>query len=336
MAACVDVALLVFFLAVGSPLLGWLNLVSIAMYAGANVLLSRRRNLPALLLIWTEVIAHAAIGTVLVGWDSGFHYYLLMFIPAIMVSGSARKAIGPLTFLFVAYLGLHGAAQFYGPQAPLSAGPLAALNVFNVSIFFGMAGYTARFYYSLVRQSERKLRELATRDTLTGLFNRRHLLELAAPEIARARRTGEALSLVIADIDHFKRVNDSHGHDAGDQVLVHAGQVFREVCRPQDIFARWGGEEFLFLLPATGAQAASAFAERLRQAIAAARVGLSGATIQFSISLGVTTMLDSDGLLDAITRADDALYRSKTEGRDRVSVAIPPSSPSEPLGCSAP
>ena len=324
LAACVDMAFLAFFLAVGSPLLAWINLISVGMYGAAYLLLTRRRNLPAIILIWVEVTAHAVVGTLLVGWDSGFHYYLLMFIPAIVVSGGWRNVIAPLLFLFLAYLGLHVAAHQVGALAPLGDKALLALNVFNVSIFFAMASYTARFYYDLVRKSERKLRELATKDALTGLSNRRHLLDLAQQEIARGRRGGEEVSLVLADIDDFKLINDGHGHDAGDQVLVHASQLFRGICRAQDTVARWGGEEFLFLLPATGQDAVREFAERVRATIAGTRFEHAGESIGFSLSLGVATLAGSESLDDAIGRADRALYRSKTEGRDRVTAAPHP------------
>jgi diguanylate cyclase len=324
LAATVDVALLGFFLAVHSPLLAWLNVASIAMYAMAYALLTRRRNFAALVLIWTEVLAHAAIGTMLVGWDSGFNYYLLMFIPAIVVSGSGRRMYVPLALLFAAYLGLHWAAQLFGSLTPLGDAPLLALNVFNVSIFFCMASYTARFYYTLVRKTEAKLRELATRDTLTGLANRRHLLDVARHEIALAVRTGQPLSVVLADIDDFKRINDGHGHDAGDQVLIHASGLFRDICRAQDTVARWGGEEFLFLLPATNEPGAHEFAERVRARVSATQAGHAGEFFTFSISMGVATLAGGESLESAIGRADDALYRSKSDGRDRVTVARQP------------
>jgi diguanylate cyclase (GGDEF)-like protein len=324
LAASVDAAFLVFFLAVGSPLLAWLNVVSITMYAAAYALLVRRRNVPALALIWAEVVGHASIGTLLVGWDSGFHYYLLMFIPAIMVSGSLRRAALPLTVLFVAYTGLHQVAHVVGTLAPMADTPLQILKLFNVSIFFAMASYTARFYYGLVRESERKLRELATRDALTGLFNRRHLIELALPEIARARNADQPVSLVLADIDDFKHINDEHGHEAGDLVLTQASAVFHEACRGQDIIARWGGEEFLFLLPNTGNDDALHFAERVRARIAAMAVDHDGCAMVFTLSLGVASLTPDEHLEDAIGRADGALYQSKSEGRNRVTLASLP------------
>ena len=331
LAASVDAAFLVFFLAAGSPLLAWLNVVSIGMYVTAYALLVRRRNSLALLLIWIEVVAHAAIGTMLVGWDSGFHYYLLMFIPAIVVSGNWRRVTAPLVVLFLSYLGLHAAAHVVGTLAPLGDTALQILNVFNVSIFFAMASYTARFYYELVRKSERKLRELATRDVLTGLSNRRHLMDLALPEITRARRAGETVSLVLADIDDFKQINDGHSHEAGDLVLTRASVLFREACRTQDIIARWGGEEFLFLLPNTGSDDALNFAERVRARIADMPVDHDGKTIGFTLSLGVALLAAEEHLEDAIGRADHALYRSKAEGRNRVTLALPPHVSAPPL-----
>lgn len=321
LAACVDLAFLVFFLAIDSPLLAWLNLVSIAMYASAYGLLRRRRNLPALALIWAEVLAHATLGTLLLGWSSGFHYYLLMFIPAIMVSGGWRSMIVPLVFLFAAYVGLQMASLALGALAPISATALASLNFFNVAIFFAMASYTARFYYQMVRKTERQLQELATKDTLTGLSNRRHLLELAELEMARARRTGESIAILLADVDDFKHINDQRGHVVGDQVLVHIAQQFRAICRTQDIVARWGGEEFLFLLPATGTEAAAGFAERVRATIGSAPLELAGERIGVSISLGVSTLAAGETLDSGVARADGALYLSKVGGRDRVTVA---------------
>lgn len=324
LAASVDAAFLVFFLAARSPLLAWLNVVSIAMYVAAYALLRRRRNFLALLLIWTEVVGHAAIGTLLVGWDSGFHYYLLMFIPAIVVSGSLRRVATPLIVLFLAYMGLHQTAHVVGTLAPMGDTALQILNLFNVSIFFAMASYTARFYYELVRKSERKLRALATLDALTGLSNRRHLIELAMLEIARARYAAQPTSLVLADIDEFKDINDRYGHEAGDMVLTRASELFREACRSQDIIARWGGEEFLFLLPNTGTDDALQFAERVRARIAELIIDQDGRTIDFTLSLGVAQLAAGEALESAIGRADHALYQSKTQGRNRVTFASPP------------
>ena len=230
-AAGVDLAFLVLFFLLDSPILAWLNLVSISIYAGAYWLLSKRINKPALLLIWIEVLGHAAIGSMLVGWDSGFHYYLLMFIPAIVVSARIRTVVLLVLLLLVFYLALHAGARLAGVQAPLSTGGLMVVHSFNVAIVFAMAAYTARFYYGTVRRAEKKLVELATQDPLTGLSNRRSLIALARNEMARARRSGEPVALIIADIDHFKQINDQRGHDVGDRVITDAGASLLRLCR---------------------------------------------------------------------------------------------------------
>ncbi len=320
-AAGVDLAFLVIFLLLDSPVLAWMNLASISMYLAAYWLLTRRINNAALFLLWIEVLGHAAIGSLLVGWDSGFHYYLLMLIPAIVVSGRGRFAGVLLLVLLVFYLGLHTAARALGVFSPLSPFGLAAVHAFNVVIVFAMASYAARFYYGAIRRAEKKLVQLAMRDPLTGLANRRNLIAQADKEMARARRTGEPIALIIADIDHFKQINDQSGHDAGDRVIAQAGSLMQQLCRSEDVIARWGGEEFLLLLPMTGVSAATELAERIRLAMQAAEVMHADQRIPFTFSLGVALLNVNEPLDASIARADHAMYQSKSQGRNRVTVA---------------
>lgn len=323
MAGCVDVALLVLFLALGSPALAWLNLISIGMYACAYGLLQRRRNVVAVTLIWIEVLGHAAIGTWLIGWDSGFHYYLLMFIPAIVVVGGRRKTAPMLILLlFLFYIGMHTLSRHYGAQSPLSALGLSIAHGFNVIVVFAMAAYTARFYYGTVRDAEKRLETLASTDPLTGLSNRRSLLGLTTQLLDRGRLADQPASVVLADIDHFKRINDTHGHDAGDQVLVHVAQLLSQHSRSHDLLARWGGEEFLLILPATHATEAVHLAERMRAAIADHPAQYADRTIALSLSWGVAQWHAHESLETAIARADHALYSSKASGRNQVTVTM--------------
>jgi len=316
-AATVDLGMLFLFLALGSPVLAWINVASIALYGIAYWLITRRINTPAIMIIWIEVLGHAALGSLLAGWDSGFHYYLLMFIPAIVVS-SRKGHLVLVAVLLAFYLGLHAVCRHYGALQPLSDVGLAIVHGFNVTIVFLMASYTARFYYATVRRAERKLVEMASRDPLTGLANRRHLLALAEHEIARTRRSGEPLSLIIADIDHFKRINDQRGHETGDQVLRHVAATLTNLCRAQDVVARWGGEEFLLLLPGTNAEAATMLAERIRASVATSPLPGDDAAVTITLSLGVALLKPDEEVAGAIARADRALYRSKEGGRDRV------------------
>jgi diguanylate cyclase len=318
LAACVDVMFFVLFRVLDSPLLAWLNVLSVAMYAVAYALIVRRANIAALVLIWLEVLGHAAAGTLLIGWESGFHYYLLMFIPAIVVSSTRGQAFMLVTALLTFYLGLDAVSRTIGPITPLPLRGLVTVKWINIAIVFAMFSTLAGFYVGTVLRAEKRLHLLATRDPLTGLFNRRHFNALAEHVVARSRRAGGPVSLVLADIDYFKRINDARGHDAGDNVLLHAGELLRQVCRDQDVLARWGGEEFLVLLPDTDTPGATAAAERMRQAAEASAVRHAGSDIRFTISCGATQLRAGESLGDAVVRADRAMYRSKLEGRNRV------------------
>lgn len=170
--------------------------------------------------------------------------------------------------------------------------------------------------------AEAQLRELATTDPLTGLKNRRAFEEHLSSEFERWRRYGQPSSLILIDADHFKRLNDSFGHQAGDEVLKVIGQICLDVVRSIDTVARLGGEEFCILLPSTGVDDACAVAERIRQ-LAEARVIVSQEhRIPFTLSFGVSeaskALHDSDKLLRA---ADEALYAAKEGGRNRVLAA---------------
>lgn len=171
-----------------------------------------------------------------------------------------------------------------------------------------------------VRQLLEKMRELATRDSLTNLFNRHYFLELANREIERASRHQRALSIIALDLDHFKRVNDTYSHAAGDLVLQIAAQVMRSITRKMDICGRLGGEEFWILLPETSLPEALIVAERLRLALEHAEIFFEGQSVKVTGSFGVTSIgLGEKTALDTLIRiADEALYEAKSSGRNCV------------------
>lgn len=175
------------------------------------------------------------------------------------------------------------------------------------------------------KQAERLLEQQAYTDGLTGALNRRRFFDLGQVELERARRHNQPLSLLIADLDHFKQVNDSLGHAAGDAVLQSFADLGRSLMRASDLFARIGGEEFAALLPHTDAEGAAALAERLRHLVNSQPVGAWGPSARYTVSIGVagaTGAADLPANLDALLRhSDDALYRAKREGRDRVAMA---------------
>lgn len=319
-AAAIDAMYIPLFLWLGSLPLALINLAGIALYGAAYWLIGRRHNGLGLVLIWSEVLVHTLLGSLLVGWDSGFHYFLLMFIPAIVIANTRGQAVPMVLLLLAYYLGLQSASQHWGPLTPLSPNGLRVLNGIHIALVFGMSAALAGYYRSTILAAERRLLRLATVDSLTRLNNRSHFQTLAAAELARARRTQEPVALVLCDVDHFKNVNDRYGHSVGDQALVHVAQVLSSNLRECDVLARWGGEEFLALLPMSDLPSAQTTAERIRQAINNTPLPIDGATLPLTLSLGVAQVHGADDLQAAIVRADKALYRSKQDGRNRVSV----------------
>lgn len=170
------------------------------------------------------------------------------------------------------------------------------------------------------KKLEEQLRTLATRDFLTGAFNRRHFVELSERERQRSLRSGSALSLCLFDADHFKRVNDVYGHVAGDHVLTAMARAAQSVLRAGDVLGRLGGEEFAILLPDTELAGARAVAERVRRAVANSAVpnGGSSEAIRVTISIGVAQLQPDEPFEGLLKRADRALYAAKDLGRDRI------------------
>lgn len=210
-------------------------------------------------------------------------------------------------------------------QAPLSSLVTFAGHVVTLAMSLGF----------LLLQRERQeldMERLAMTDALTGVYNRRTLFELGERELSRARRTGASLSLIILDLDHFKRVNDRFGHLGGDAVLARFVEVVRGCLRISDVLTRYGGEEFCVLLPDVGVAGAKVVGERIRAAVEAAEFVAGGAPIKVTASVGVAALPIGGGtaggasggevtLSTLVARADQALYVAKRDGRNRVSVS---------------
>ncbi|AWN48768.1 hypothetical protein DK419_22445 [Methylobacterium terrae] len=176
----------------------------------------------------------------------------------------------------------------------------------------------AAFY----RRQIEDLRQVAGTDVLTGLLNRRGFTGPAEDAFAQARGGRSGVAVLVVDIDHFKRVNDQHGHDAGDAVIRHVGALLAEAVRGTDTVARFGGEEFVVLLVGLGASEAAQIADRLCVAVRTAQIAHGGTGIPVTVSIGVAAVAPCDpDIQAAIARADAALYEAKARGRDRVSVA---------------
>jgi diguanylate cyclase (GGDEF)-like protein len=174
------------------------------------------------------------------------------------------------------------------------------------------------FWMRKLRAVNRKLEKLSITDRLTGLYNRLKLDEVLESEVVRAPRSGQPFSVILIDIDHFKQVNDQHGHQTGDQVLIAVAEILRTGTRATDVIGRWGGEEFLIVCPLTDAAGAIRLAQNLRQTIQDHRfpeVGLKTA------SFGVASFRQDDTIKEIVARADTALYAAKAAGRNKVEAA---------------
>ena len=198
-----------------------------------------------------------------------------------------------------------------------------AVVVVGSSIWYAVAAGFISAMRERLRDSLRTIEQLAIRDALTGIWNRRHLDGLLATEIQRCERLQGTLTLCMVDVDHFKGINDRHGHAAGDEVLKGVAAGMRQQLRAIDELGRFGGEEFLVLLPGTPLAHAEVCAERLREAVAALQV-LPQRGERVTVSIGVAEFAPGDTPVALLERADRALYRAKTGGRNRFVSDAPP------------
>jgi diguanylate cyclase (GGDEF)-like protein len=173
----------------------------------------------------------------------------------------------------------------------------------------------------MLKEVMEQLEYAARVDALTGLFNRRYAVEKIEEEVARHQRNKKPFSFLMADIDFFKKVNDTYGHDGGDNVLKSVSHIMQQTIREQDWLARWGGEEFLLLLPETDLAEAMLVAERIRQKIETDVIDYQEMKILVTITLGVATYDGTEPVEQIIKQADNALYDGKANGRNRVVAA---------------
>ena len=234
--------------------------------------------------------------------------------------------------MFAAYsifmLGRGIYTMLYPSAQHVAASNLLYTLTFTITMFLGI-GWTIRFIIlnaekleDELKRAQIQLQEQATTDSLTGIFNRRHFLELAEREFQRTLRYKDDLSLLMIDLDFFKKVNDHHGHAAGDKVLIGFTDICRKNLREIDIFGRLGGEEFAILLPQTSINEAKITAERLRSLVAQSDMDTGNQKLRMTISIGVASLKPEEDKLSAVLkRADDAVYEAKRNGRNQAALA---------------
>jgi diguanylate cyclase len=258
---------------------------------------------------------------------------LLMIVALVLIFGAftltPRNCRRLGWFSVVMLGGAMGTGALFSPT--LFPASIEALHlVFSVVVLptiAALAGQLSRLRDSLytqkgeLREALERIRLLATRDELTGLPNRRHAQDLLDLEASRAQRERAPLCVCLIDLDHFKRINDTLGHAAGDEVLRLVAQHSQAVLRETDVLTRWGGEEFLLLLPDTQPADAERVVERLRTHLSSQGVWGARPELRVTFSGGITAHVQGESMQDTIARADAKLYEAKTQGRDRVLMA---------------
>jgi len=300
------------------------NVASVLVYALTALLTQHGHTRLALQIMAVEIVLHGSVATALIGWTSGFHYYLILIIPVAIVSTLYRPVTKATLAVMVGlfYMALDMNFRQATPAIEVQPRMLAGLHYFNQAATLLILGLLATLYYRMVRSAEDSLRELACTDPLTQLHNRRFAMEVAQHEAAVFQRGGRPLAVVIGDVDHFKRINDHHGHAMGDTALRAVARVLRDGVREVDHVARWGGEEFLVLLPATDEEEALQVCERLRQGVQGlVAQNLGGEALSLSITLGLALLGRDESIEQALLRADRAMYDGKQAGRNRVVLA---------------
>ncbi|MBA4384989.1 MAG: hypothetical protein C0410_09650 [Anaerolinea sp.] len=265
------------------------------------------------------------IGNTVIGWRSGIFVLFLLLIPVILYNPILQKThkfilgiIFGLIFLSTIILSF-----VLAPLLRFSTFQLQLMNSINVIVtFVVLAGVS----FMEIRNSNKvairlievnnKLAYHASRDSLTNLLNRRTMNQYIQMEYVRSKRSGKAFGLIMADVDDFKQVNDNHGHAAGDLVLIELAGLLSATLRKQDSIARWGGEEFLILLPETEFEGVQTAAEKVRDLVAHSSIPYQGHDIQITLSIGGVVCEREANWDDCIKIADRALYYGKTHGKN--------------------
>lgn len=283
---------------------------------------------PALTLVQIRyAIASNAVGYALLGQARGITPVILSLVLMFGIfSHSARQMAANLLFALLCFGAAMAvvawtAAPGYNPVLELAYGVMIVL-VLAGSTFVGIR--IQRVRRRLKEQKHalgvalERINHLATHDELTGLINRRRMTELAQAERRRCARSHRPLVLALLDLDLFKLINDRHGHAAGDAVLCAFAHTVQRNLRSTDVLARWGGEEFLVLLPETSVEGALALLERVRSDVAALCVESALGPIRLTVSTGLAAGHAGQTLEQVLEQADEALYHAKEQGRDRV------------------
>jgi len=280
-----------------------------------------------MLLVATEICIHASLAIYFLGWQTGFFVYVMVLVPLVYFNPMwtyTRKIILSLIYA-VLYLGLKYFSNVNTPVYFLPPDQINTLYYLNSFCIFLILAYLSYFYSRAAQQAEKALKEsyakikvLAQTDALTKLSNRRDTFEKIESEIVRSKRSGKPFSVVLTDIDNFKHFNDEYGHDCGDFVLIAVANTIKNTLRENDHVGRWGGEEFLIILPETNLEEACLVAEKIRKSLSEKHYTFNNIDCHITMTFGIGIYEGKTDIGKCIGEADKALYKGKQQGKNCV------------------
>ncbi|MBQ4863353.1 GGDEF domain-containing protein [Pseudoalteromonas sp. MMG013] len=312
--------LVILFFALSIPILGLLNILSVLTWALGIYLLNIQHRSLALRLFSAEVAIHAIIVCAILGMQLGFQYYLWTVSCLLLLDNNLKlkPAVGVSVIMITLFAAMHiwfaDVTYKYAYRDWLQYVHFANVLICGIPMIFTIA-----LIRDVTMAQRQTLTKLAARDPLTQMYNRRYAQELITHAKYHCDENHEELCIIMADIDHFKQINDDYGHAQGDEILKRVALVIASHTRPVDICARWGGEEFLIVMPNTAQVDALARVDKLRYAITHEIFEHFDSTV--TMSFGLTMWPTKVGFYEALQQADNALYTSKENGRNQVTTA---------------
>lgn len=306
------------------------NIFSIISYMVCLYFIGKEYYNQVFIFAYLEIILHSYIAAVCIGWTFGFSLYMIALVPVgfymeYFISDDKHNIRMPFMLGiidFAIFVICQTLSSFVEPKyTGISELMRQIIYSFNAMCAFGMLlGFSVIFLNELNRNHDRlkevneKLNKMAKIDVLTGLFNRRGI----KPYLDKCASSGEPFCIGMCDIDDFKNVNDSYGHDVGDEVIAEVARIIRADIKPDDHVCRWGGEEFVFLMDKSDIEEAVKIAEKIRSDVASNILKIYGKNIAYTVTIGVTEYMQDEDVDKTIIRADERMYQGKRSGKNRV------------------
>ncbi|RSB24206.1 GGDEF domain-containing protein [Enterobacter cloacae] len=312
---CIHFAFIFMFSMINLPLLSVFNIFSVLIYATSLKAIRVARYSLIGKLISIEIVLHALLATWVLGWDSNFHFYLYCLIP--IIAFSFQNVFLPRLLIYLAILGVSVGGFAFRKHIGINSGIttqwLEIFGIVNQLTALGVLLYCTALSVHFTRSMQAKLFQTANRDSLTNLYTRRRIMH-EVPQLTNSLPS----SIILLDIDHFKQINDRLGHEQGDLILQRVAKAISSNVRTTDLASRWGGEEFLVLMPSTPANEAKAVADRILLRIREWAGELDDFPLTVTATLAVSEIIYGDSFENALIRADQALYQGKYQGRNQV------------------